>query len=313
MRALIRILLIAGAALALLLFSRAAARAADASTACGKPIEDFGDAPEGVAIPYYYYPSGHNDAVGHFPSCLAPGAPGTQESFCAPISTPPGPTGYVRHLQSGAANYWIGCYQGTGGLYGIDSESDAKVWPLGGTTSACSPAVTLDGTGGDEDVYGDGDAGLINDYRICGSAPITFTTANCGPARSAYLNVLVDVNQDGDWNDNIAFSAPYWCIGPASSCLQEWQIKDFVLQIPSGCATHSWGEVPPIAVPNIGYYWVRLTLTDDPVNDDFPWAGSATMPGGYFNGGETEDYLLMFDSADPVKTSTWGSIKVLYR
>ena len=313
MRALIRILLIAGAVLALLLLARAAAHAADPSTACGKPIEDFGDAPEGVAIPDYVY-SGHYNVMGHFPSCLAPGANGTQESFCTPISTAPGATGYVRHLQSGAANYWLGCYQGSNGLYGIDSESDAKVWPLGGTTSACSPSVTLDGTG-DEGFYGDDDAGLINEYRICGSSQITFTTANCGSARSAYLNVLVDVNQDGDWNDNIAAPANYWCAPPVgeNGCLREWQIKNFLLQIPSGCATHSWSAVPPVAVPNIGYYWVRITLTDDPVNDDFPWAGSATMPNGYFNGGETEDYLLSFDSADPVKTSTWGSLKVFYR
>ena len=32
---------------------------------------------------------------------------------------------------------------------------------------------------------------------------------------------------------------------------------------------------------------------DQPVNDDFPWAGSATLAGGRLQGGETEDYPLV--------------------
>ena len=35
---------------------------------------------------------------------------------------------------------------------------------------------------------------------------------------------------------------------------------------------------------------MRMTLSVEPVNDDFPWAGSATMAAGYVRGGETEDY-----------------------
>jgi hypothetical protein len=42
--------------------------------------------------------------------------------------------------------------------------------------------------------------------------------------------------------------------------------------------------------PREGGAWMRITLTGTPVTDDFPWAGSASIPAGVFTGGETEDY-----------------------
>ena len=42
--------------------------------------------------------------------------------------------------------------------------------------------------------------------------------------------------------------------------------------------------------PTAGPAWMRVTISDAPVNDDFPWAGSATVPTGEIVGGETEDY-----------------------
>jgi hypothetical protein len=62
-----------------------------------------------------------------------------------------------------------------------------------------------------------------------------------------------------------------------------------------------------------GQSWLRISLTDEPVADDFPWAGSANQPSGQYAGGETEDYLVDITFPDAVEHKTWGEIKVLYR
>src|SRR6476660_7700693 len=62
--------------------SLAPATDVDGPNDCLRDIHDYGDAPE--AIPAY--PSG---VLGHFPTCVAPSAPGTQEIACTPpLSTP---------------------------------------------------------------------------------------------------------------------------------------------------------------------------------------------------------------------------------
>jgi hypothetical protein len=281
---------------------------------CGRAIEDFGDAPEALTLP--------NGAVARFPTCLAPTSAGTIESACPPPGSPPGPTGYVRHLQSGTGNYWLGCFTDAGGaLYGIDSEPDGKVSVLPSLVSACNPAVGVDCPdrlgfwakwGQDERAVFNSDGGIDvygYDYEpyyyLCSYGGITMKVANCGPPRMAYLNVLVDLNLDGDWNDTVD-EVP--CSGP---CQAEWTTKNLQVSIPNGCRFIS-GD-PFFAGPLIGEHWMRVTLTDQPVGDDFPWAGSANQPGGAFVGGETEDYIVIFDIGDPAKRSAWGTLKLRYR
>jgi hypothetical protein len=56
---------------------------------------------------------------------------------------------------------------------------------------------------------------------------------------------------------------------------------------------------------------MRVSLTLDPVNLDYPWAGSATFGNAYFRGGETEDYpVVVVDGpvdagSDPVDGQVW--------
>jgi len=100
---------------------------------CGALIVDYGDAPEGMPFIGRFGPT-----LGHFPTCLSPSPAGTQESFCVPRSTPPGPTGYMRNFNSTPSHYWLGCYDlPTVGLTGIDDDADGKVGPPGGP-SVCS-------------------------------------------------------------------------------------------------------------------------------------------------------------------------------
>jgi hypothetical protein len=45
-----------------------------------------------------------------------------------------------------------------------------------------------------------------------------------------------------------------------------------------------------------GGAWMRMTLTAEPVPEDFPWNGSFGTPNHVFNAGETEDYPVRIDS-----------------
>lgn len=274
---------------------------------CGRLIEDFGDAPEGFSV---FGPVG---TIGHFPTCLAPGAPGTQETTCAPISSPPGATGYMRNVQTGNGNYWLGAYQ-TEFIdpLGIDSERDGKSNPSGLGPSACDPAVAVDCdagfpfSAGQDDCPFSNDAGLLAPFDLlaCEATTLQFSVANCGPAREAYLNVLADWSMDGDWND-IVFCDPL-----ITPCTYEWTVKNVPVTIPAGSGAISSPTFR--AGYFIGYAWMRVSLTDVPVDDDFPWAGSALRPDGSYPGGETEDYRILVVRGDPARKSTWGSLKIKY-
>lgn len=279
---------------------------------CGRVIQDFGDAPEGVESQY--------GGVGHYPTCLAAGPAGTLEAVCAARGTSPGPTGYMKHVLDGTGNYWLKGLCNPTSLSGVDSDLDGKFSSAGVGPSVCNPAVPADPAppvtvAHGQDEYGgdDGDTGAPPDFLIaCDQNVVYFGTANCGPDRIAYLNILVDLNSDGDWNDNIPcdeFSICPQCVGVP--CVHEWAVKNHPFQIGAGCQTHS---SPPFLVGAVaGPAWVRVSLTDQPVDDDFPWAGSANRPGGSYAGGETEDHVVYITTPDPVTPSTWGRMKIRYR
>jgi len=104
---------------------------------------------------------------------------------------------------------------------------------------------------------------------------------NCLAAKTVFLNILVDWNEDGDWNDNMNCQT-------RTSCAYEWAVKNSPITLPAGCATLT---SPAFQTgPKTGHGWLRISISDDPVTDDFPWAGSAQTATGALIGGETEDY-----------------------
>ncbi len=83
-----------------------------------------------------------------------------------------------------------------------------------------------------------------------------------------YLNVLVDVNHDGEWRD-------------------EWFVRNQVLNLTPGASQEVELNVPPPFPPA----WMRIALTSEPVDESAfadvgGWDGS-----GEFREGEVEDYL----------------------
>lgn len=283
----------------------AAATDVDGPDDCQRTLRDFGDAPEGV--PAYPGP-----VLGNFPTCLAPGGVGTQTGVCPPLGPPPGPAGYVMHVQApSAGNYWLGCYGLPAiGMSGIDSEPDGKTNSPAVGVSACSPIPTdcveaaYGMTFDQDECFLDGsDTGVLRPaLPACQMTTVVYTTANCAQTTQAFLNICVDFNADGDWNDNLS------CPGV---CAYEWAVVNAPIVVPTGCATF---VSPPFLVgPQPGPAWMRVSISSDPMPPDYPWNGTASLPGGMVRGGETEDYPAFVDQHVGTEPSTWGSLKTLYR
>jgi uncharacterized repeat protein (TIGR01451 family) len=228
-------------------------------------LYDFGDAPEGAIA---YPPS----TFGFFPTCTNTGPVGS----------------FVRH--SGDQELFFGEY--------VDYEPDGNA----GNCATFSPSLY-----DQDECFQDGDAGLIipRAYTITGPAgsETIVTCTDAGPKRiwfncsqavwgrtvdiyvtnnlpngaTAYVNLLVDWNQDGEWAGSIPCSD--------NVVANEHVMVNF--PVPSGFS----GPLSQLSPPNFrigpesGYVWTRFSVTDTPVAQD--WDGSGT-----FEFGETEDYLI---------------------
>jgi hypothetical protein len=286
----------------------------DGANDCTRPVEDWGDAPECIPA----YPSG---IMGHFPNCSAACGIGDQTNETPlQISTPPGPTGFVRHVQ-GPNGFWLGCYAVGTGPFGIDSEADGKVNTPSIGSSACALGLSTDCaelafgsmTFDQDECKGDGsDAGLVSFKRIsedCSTADIQLSISFCqANQQTVYLNMCLDMNQDGDWNDSFLFG----CGSPFDA--HEWMMKNHPVIAYSNCMSFHFVSIrirPTVAGPA----WLRMSVTSEPVPDDYPWNGSAGLPGEALIGGETEDdpVMLVPEGVTRTESSTWGRMKTLYR
>lgn len=292
----------------------------DGGNDCARPTTDWGDAPEGITA-YMGFPT----TAGRFPTCSALGVAGTDDfdPACPPIGSPQlgNPTGHVRHVQSGSGNFWLGCSGSADSPAGIDSESDGLtafgLYPLPPSTpSACDPALIVDAVetpnypwsiGGDEVILGT-DASMPTGYSLfytCQLYGLPISTYNCGNSRLAYLNICMDMNRDGDWNDS------FRC---GSTCGYEWAVKNAPITLPAGCYTQASPSFP--VGPNRAQSWFRISISVDPVPETFPWQGSAgnTETDGALMGGETEDYTVnIFEATVSTGRMRWGTLKILYR
>jgi len=234
---------------------------------------DFGDAPEGALA----YPS--SGIGGAFPTCMQVG-----------------PAGWIQHTNFGT---WFG----PATMVDFEPDGNAGMCPPGGF-----PPYDQD------ECFADPDAGLLIPpaYTIdptpavvpCmpgveGPLGTICQTANWGvnvdidvhnwmPGHPEYLpgfvNVLMDWNQDGDWND-------------VTDCYTQGDAPEHVLvdfMVPPQYDGPLSALMPPgfLIGPNPGYVWTRFTISEVPVG--FGWNGE-----GFFEDGETEDYLLLVEGGEP--------------
>jgi PKD repeat protein len=233
------------------------------------PFYDFGDAPDGkLAYKGSWLEFTSEDVIGDFTTC------GT------------GTYSRIRHGNRGTR------YFGDS----VDFESD-------GNGGCCDCGYDQDET------YGDGDAGLTlgNVYTIVGNeltARPVFVGGysenqmiDCEVAQwgrhldlhfyvdsedGAYINVLIDWNQDGTWNTGGAF---WHCDIFEPPHIDEYVLQDFYVPQGRGSLGNLLAPDFRVSAPP-GYKWMRCTITESPVDNE-DWTGA-----GNFNDGETEDYLI---------------------
>jgi len=230
---------------------------------------DYGDAPEGDDPMAIAYPS--TMTPGSFPTCK-----------CC------GPSGYIEHANFGAS---------FGPSFDYEFEGNAGLCPN------CFPSYDND------ECYQDGDAGLlipdaftINASLIVVPCNTTMTMPlgqigqqavwgtnidievhNHMPSETmGYVNVLMDWNQDGDWND-----------------AGEHVLVDHNIPNPFDGSLSALSPPPFIIGPNPGFVWARFSITERPVGSN--WNGT-----GVFEDGETEDYLLNITSPQRIKITDFS-------
>jgi len=236
-------------------------------------LSDFGDAPEGsLAYPF-------TNVNGNFPTCKNVG-----------------PSGWIEHLSTIV-------FFGPGA--DIEPDGNAGMCPV-------FPPNSYD----QDECMNDGDAGLLmpSSFTLLGQ-PVGILPCPQAPAPTplqqackwaqwginidilvnnmnqtpAFVNILMDWNQDGQWGGN--------SVCPGGATVPEHVLQNFL--IPPGFAGPLSTLGPPSLLlgPNQDFLWTRFTLTDQPVAAQ-NWDGS-----GLFDFGETEDYLMFALPRDPVPDS----------
>lgn len=243
---------------------------------------EYGDAPEGdgaVAYPWL-------GVDGSFPTCRVVG-----------------PAGWVQHLNPSAY---------LGPAFDLEPEGNAGSCSL----AACFPPYDRD------ECFQDRDAGLLKPEPFtidsalnvvpCPNSNGTLLGLTCqvatwgvdidlevhnhmpGEAR-AFVNVLVDWNQDGRWDG----SAP--CPGHPLAAADEHAVVDF--PVPNGYDGPLSALLPPsfLIGPKSRFVWARFSITERPVGVEWDGAGN-------FEDGESEDYLLWVGEEGeptPTRPPTW--------
>ncbi|MBN1350706.1 PKD domain-containing protein [candidate division KSB1 bacterium] len=230
---------------------------------------EFGDAPEGALA----YPS--SGVIGKFPTCKDVG-----------------PAGFIKHDAKNRT--FLGP--------GVDYETDGN----GGLCPSFNPdSYNHDETAGDGDCGVD--AGIFTIQGPLGSetvVPIISTYwdsigyacefAKWGKnldlwfdtdhAAGAYVNVLIDWNQDGEWG---GFDV---CPGSTGAYASEHILRNF--HVPNGNGFLSALDPPDFQIgTHVGFVWARFTITTEEIGG--VWHGE-----GEFDSGETEDHLLWVGSRD---------------
>ena len=176
----------------------------------------------------------------------------------------------------------------------VSAEAEADIGPDMDPNNNIIPAVNI----ANRDRADDGLAVNQLNFSQCQTAPVPFRVL-VKPAAvnyfqqqggTAYLNIWLDGNQDGDWEDN--FSCP------GGQTAVEHIVIDFPVDVVAlGVGLHNLSALSGlIPWPGGQAAWLRATLSEQPANKTLN-AGAINYGDGRgyttpFTLGETEDYLL---------------------
>ena len=230
-------------------------------TVPSEPRADLGDAP---------------DSTNHFNKPMAAYA-GVLARFPTVFDSTTGLPQGPKHLQpKGLA--WLG--------KDVSFEDEADLLPDADGVTNIDPGANA----ADRDKYDDGVLLPIVIPLMCGQTQFQYTVTSTAAAK-LYVNVWIDFNRDGDWDDPMQ-KCP---LGPTvTGSFTEWAVQNELITVP-GPGTFTF-TTPPFGAANPtkgADMWMRITLTDHPIASVHGADGSGPATG--YKYGETEDYLLRLE------------------
>jgi uncharacterized repeat protein (TIGR01451 family) len=235
------------------------------------PTSELGDAPD------------RTNNWGNAPMTAYPSVPANFPTVFN--SSPPGP----KHL-SPKSVAWLGA--------DVSIENEADIFPpdQDGLSNIDPPNNIPDRDGKDD--------GLVKPANLpaCGQIQLNYTLGtftNAPLTQNMYVNVWLDYNRDGDWEDS--FKCP---LGPATTGLaSEWAVQNELISAGSAPGARMTQLFTAANLAPGQDIWVRITLSDQPAQA--PSSGSnpdGQGPPSGFKYGETEDYLWKNIGLPPTET-----------
>jgi len=231
------------------LFGWVALAALPAADTFAQPTADYGDAPDGQNA---LYAPPYSGIIGNFPTIFS-------------------------------------TYNSRYGLPGAHTLDTSDSW-LGNVVSMeVDPDDPADPDGVENFIDDDFDDGIVGWPCPAGSPAVpwpsplsvtmTFevTVAASAPAVTRYMNILIDLDNDGEWR--------------SAGAEPEWIVMDFPVNVTPGMTQAI--TVGPFYLPTSNVSkWMRVALTRSEVVGTFVDDGTGWDGGGTFSHGEIEDYLL---------------------
>jgi len=236
---------------------------------------DLGDAPDssnGLAAKMTAYPKGGPTSVAaDFPTVYQAGSP---------------PYGPLHRSPKDMA--FLG--------YGVTLENEADLGPDADPTNNLDPSADMPDADGSDD-------GVLVPLVLPDSKATTFeyvVTVIDPRATHLYVNVWLDWNRDGDWDDTMTSAD-----GAEAS---EWAVQNQELNLPGigphTLTTPAFRSWHPTTEGDLDPLWMRITVSDSPWDPGFG-AGGAGPANGY-GAGETEDYYFQPEKDGYRAGQDWG-------
>lgn len=224
----------------------------------GGVCADTGDAPDSFnhsGVPMTAYPTG---APANFPTVYE----SNNRIARGPLH---------RHAKQDA---WLG--------EAVTGERDADLDPDEDPSNNIEPASNMANLDGADD----GVAPQAVQLPVCGTAifPYTITVAPTAPVRTRYVNVWIDFNRDGDWEDVLTC-----VVNRIPRTVPEWAVQNAPTNL--GPGTHNRSTPQFSALRPAGpaeAKWLRISLSDATA----PLPNDGRGPDAGYQFGETEDYLV---------------------